>query len=148
MTEPPTSHRHGHPHPHGRLRSGDPRSDQPPKLTLHRPRGNRPTRGTHRGTQRPIRTPLTTHLHWHVTGLPTPILGSHRHPPFSSRCCDNQLNPPRSPLSESVTYPCRPSALLKSWWPPCSPNDEWACVVFAVLCRSPMRRCCSSSSWA
>src|SRR5690625_3597001 len=128
MTEPPTSHRHGHPHPHGRLRSGDPRSDQPPKLTLHRPRGNRPTRGTHRGTQRPIRTPLTTHLHWHVTGLPTPILCSHRHPPFSSRCCDNQLNPPNmgGSLSKSLF-----NAMwsIVAWQPPpnvsASPNGSY-----------------------
>src|SRR5690625_3080052 len=103
MTEPPTSHRHGHPHPHGRLRGRDTRGDQRPELTLHRPRRGRTSWGTHRGTQCPIRTPLPTHLCGHVTGLPTPVLGSHRHPPFASRCCDNQLNPPCDPRSEWTT---------------------------------------------
>src|SRR5690625_1768314 len=107
MTEPPTSHRNRNSHPHGGLRGRDARGDQRPELTLHRPRRGRTSWGTHRWPQCPIRTPLTTHLQGHVTGLLTPVLGSHRHPPISSRCCDNQLNPPCDPLSEWWTSPSR-----------------------------------------
>ncbi|MGP3701838.1 hydrogenase/urease maturation nickel metallochaperone HypA [Corynebacterium diphtheriae] len=46
-----------------------------------------------------MRTPLTPHPHRHITGLLTPVLGSHLLTPPCSGCCDNQLNPPFIPAS-------------------------------------------------
>ncbi|MHD0217721.1 hypothetical protein ACNQT4_11350, partial [Corynebacterium diphtheriae] len=37
--------------------------------------------------------------HRHITGLLTPVLGSHLLTPPCSGCCDNQLNPPFMPAS-------------------------------------------------
>ncbi|MHD0149974.1 hypothetical protein ACQX5E_05245, partial [Corynebacterium diphtheriae] len=39
--------------------------------------------------------------HRHITGLLTPVLGSHLLTPPCSGCCDNQLNPPNTAESES-----------------------------------------------
>ncbi len=78
VTKPARAHRHGHAHPHRSLGRGDARGDQPPELSLHRPRRLGSSRRTHRRAQRPIRTPLPTKPLRYIAGLRAPV--ARRHP--------------------------------------------------------------------